>query len=232
VPSKTHARLTRHMITSIALLDIIHALGTRALFRELVNRQATCLFLSFLVSCLAAGRAVLELFTRLALVPCFLVEYAGFVSAGGAREDVTIHAVQVYLSKVAGAAPSEVGCLLSVRDSNDLYNLETRRRTVFVESGSGNECVVLLEYFCGCVLLYLMVRQCCPALAYRAFGFSPAAILELCGDPRLVASCACLGTMRAVGKGREVGDGRRIATDCAVSVGYKPSLALLVLNLL
>lgn len=101
-------KLTCHMVAAIILLNIPRTSRPGTLFCQLPDSLETRLFLSSLISLLTTRTSVLKLLTRLPLVPCIFMENTHFVSAVCTREDVTLHATQVDLTRVAGSTPPEV----------------------------------------------------------------------------------------------------------------------------
>jgi hypothetical protein len=102
--------LTRHVVTTIVLFDVVHAIWPWALLRELANRLQACSFLRLLISLFPARRTIIVLLTSLAFMPRVFVNDAGFGAARNTCKDVALFATQVDLAAVACSAPSKVGC--------------------------------------------------------------------------------------------------------------------------
>ena len=98
------------MVAPIVLLEVIDAAGARTFLGQFPNRLETGGFLGPLVSLLAAGRTVLKLVACFAFMPCVLVDNTDLVATCYTFEDVTFHTTEMDLTRIAGAAPSKVGC--------------------------------------------------------------------------------------------------------------------------
>jgi hypothetical protein len=98
------------MVAAVVLLDIIHAVGARTLFRKFTDGLEARCFLSSLVSFFATRSPVFILLTRLALVPIILVDNTGLILTCYACKYVAFNSTQMDLTRITGPTPAEVSC--------------------------------------------------------------------------------------------------------------------------